>query len=959
MSFSRGCALLVFGILAFPLAAAEHRGTVLSNTLPIPGASVTARQGETRLTTTTGDDGAYSFIDLAPGTWTIEIEMHGFVKLSGEVRAPGEASEWALAVEGAVDRPMAAPHRVPTAAAAQGKYAERSLSATAPVREAGDGDDIPTEWAASANEAILVGSGAPATRGRAGPRYSGSFGVSLDSSVWDARAYSITGQKMEKPPFAKARANVSFGGPLRIPKLISGERTNFTVSMNAGRTRNWTSFTSTMPSEGERRGDFSQSVQRGPVSIRDPLSGQAFPGSRIPESRMDTAAWGLMRYMPLPNQPGAVQNYQFVAVAPFNSDSVNASVNHRFGRSVRLSGALSHNRSDSLWQQLIGVADSNTGRGWNANLTLNATLAPRVISTTRFSFSLRRYGTVPYFANRDNVAAELGITGTATDPVNWGPPNLSFTNFGGVSAANASRSADQTGTISESVAWNRGTHGLSFGVDYSRRQMNRVADRNARGSLSFTGLATSGPGAEGFDFADFVLGLPNTSSVRFGGGDTYFRAKQMGLYFQDDWRAAAGFTLNFGLRYDYASPVWEKYGRMANLAIEPGFTGARPVLGPETLVQPDRNNFSPRAAIAWRPAARLSAVVRAGYGWYFNSNIYSGVADNLAQQPPFANASTVASSSERVLTIRDAFRGTVTRRTANTYAVDRRYRVGYAQSWNLSIEQNLGRVLVGEFTYLGTKGSGLDMLSIPNRALPQSVAPFIYESSDGNSIFHAGSARIARRFSGGFTGQFRYTYGKSIDNASSVTGSGSGWIVQDAFNFAAERGLSSFDNRHVVDANWQFSSGKRVRMAFRDWALSSTVSYRSGAPLTATVLGNRADVAGTGITGTVRADATGLPVRGGYGFFNPAAFAVPAEGMFGNAGRGTIPGPPMFVMNGSVARSISLGERRALELRLDGMNILNRVNITRWGTVVNASNFGMATGAAAMRNLNASVRVRF
>jgi hypothetical protein len=445
-------------------------------------------------------------------------------------------------------------------------------------------------------------------------------------------------------------------------------------------------------------------------------------------------------------------------------------------------------------------------------------------------------------------------------------------------------------------------------------------------------------------------------------------------------------TLNFGLRYDYASPLSEKYGRLANLDVAPGFTAVAPVLAEgtgafsgrfsRTLVDPDRNNVSPRVAIAWKPFAQRSTVVRAGYGWYFNTGVYNGIANNLAQQPPFATSTVFASSADRVLTIRDGFGTTPTSQIANTYAVDRDYRVGYAQSWNFAIQQNIGRALVAEASYLGTKGTRLDMLSIPNRALPGSAmaqrtiantSAFIYESSNGNSIYHGANLRLTRRFSGMFSGQLQYTYAKSIDNASSVTGSGYGSVAQDAFSFAAERGLSSFDSRHAVTANWRFSTGNRPggeslagwpARLMRNWTLASAISYRSGWPLTPTVLGNRADIAGTGVTGTNRADATGLPVRAGDGFFNLAAFDIPPADRFGNAGRGTIPGPAQFTMNASVSRSISLGERRAMELSLDANNILNHANILRWGTVVNASDFGLAAGAGAMRSLTVSARVR-
>jgi hypothetical protein len=285
--------------------------------------------------------------------------------------------------------------------------------------------------------------------------------------------------------------------------------------------------------------------------------------------------------------------------------------------------------------------------------------------------------------------------------------------------------------------------------------------------------------------------------------------------------------------------------------------------------------------------------------------------------------------------------------------------------------------LVADISYLGTKGTHLDMLSIPNRALPGSSAvqwtignasAFIYESSSGNSIYHGANLRLTRRFRGMVSAYLQYTYSKSIDNASSVTGSGMGSVVQDAFDFAAERGLSSFNNPHLVTANWQLSTGSRpagegfVRLParlIRNWTLSSAISYRSGWPLTATVLGNLADIAGTGVTGTNRADATGLPVRAETGFFNLAAFDTPPANRFGNAGRGTVPGPAQFTMNASVSRTISLGERRAVELRLDANNVLNHANIQRWGSVVNASNYGLALGAGPMRSLNAGVRFRF
>ena len=112
--------------------------------------------------------------------------------------------------------------------------------------------------------------------------------------------------------------------------------------------------------------------------------------------------------------------------------------------------------------------------------------------------------------------------------------------------------------------------------------------------------------------------------------------------------------------------------------------------------------------------------------------------------------------------------------------------------------------------------------------------------------------------------------------------------------------------------------------------------------------------------GSGRADATGLDLLAGAGFFNLAAFAAPAPGQFGNAGRNTIPGPSLLALNVAFGRSFQLDEsRRRLELRIEASNVLNHVSYTNINTVVNATNYGLPISAASMRSINAVVRFRF
>ena len=147
----------------------------------------------------------------------------------------------------------------------------------------------------------------------------------------------------------------------------------------------------------------------------------------------------------------------------------------------------------------------------------------------------------------------------------------------------------------------------------------------------------------------------------------------------------------------------------------------------------------------------------------------------------------------------------------------------------------------------------------------------------------------------------------------------------------------------------------------RDWSLNTTITLSAGAPLTARVLGSVADAGGSGATGSARADASGLPVNGGDGYFNTAAFTTPPGNRYGNAGRNTIPGPGTFGMNASFGRYWQIGDssRRRLDVRMEAENILNHVNITGYGTVVNASNYGLATAAGQMRSIQLALRLRF
>jgi len=310
--------------------------------------------------------------------------------------------------------------------------------------------------------------------------------------------------------------------------------------------------------------------------------------------------------------------------------------------------------------------------------------------------------------------------------------------------------------------------------------------------------------------------------------------------------------------------------------------------------------------------------------------------------------------------------------TANTFAIDPDFRVGYAQTWQLSAQMDLPASLVATATYIGIKGTRAVQVFLPNTYPSDAVNPcpscpsgYVYMTSNGNSTRESGQFQLRRRMHNGLTATTQYTYSHSFDNAVlGGRGQGSSMIAQDWLNLRAERGPSSFDQRHQLSVQGQYSSGVGVHggamlrgwkgAAFKGWTLIAQMNAGSGLP--ASPVYNYA-VAGTGVSGSIRPDATGLSAQAAPAgrHLNPAAFTAPSKGHWGNAGRNSLVGPGQFTINASLSRTFA----ENLDLRFDSTNPLNHVTYPSWSTVVTSSQFGMPSSANAMRNLQATLRWRF
>ena len=725
------------------------------------------------------------------------------------------------------------------------------------------------------------------------------------------------------------------------------------------------------------------------------------PNSPIPSIAANARiVQGLLQYIPSPTYSGVVQNYRNATAVPNNNGNLGVRLNSPLSTKDRLNFNVQFQDRNSENEQLFGFRDPSNGTGLSASAGWSHSFAPRFNNSATLTFSRNNNKTTPYFAYTNNVASELGITGTSQAPIDYGPPNLSFTNFGSLSDSSATLTRNQTTAFTDNInyTWKR-KHNFQFGFLYRRLQQNALTDQNARGSFSFSGLLTSEVNAAGqptsgtgFDFADFLLGLPQSSTLRFGDNNNYFRGWVLGGYAQDDYRVSRGLTLNLGIRYEYFTPYTELYGHLANLDLNSTFTAAAvvtpgqvgPYSGalPSSLVRPEKTDFSPRFGFAWRPSQKRNLVVRGGYSIFYTSSPYQQIAMQLASQPPFATTASISTSAATPLSIENGFPTISSEKITNTYAINPNFRLPYAQTWSFVLQNTFPHGFLVEVEDIGTKGTDLGIAEQPNRSLTESVlnaqsqlqianaTGFNYQTSGANSIFNAGQVRVTRRFATGMSAMLLYTRSKSIDDASSFNGIG-GTTVQYIDNLGLERGLSSFDQRSRLSSTYLLSSPVGVHGMMRNggwktaalagWTMQGTVTAASGTPLTATIAGNLSNTGGIGAFGGSRAEATGLPIAGGDNpYFNPAAFTLPPAGQFGDAGRDTIPGPFQFSTNAALNRAWRFGEsRRQFQLRLSATNALNHVIVTGFGTTVNSSNYGLATSASATRVVTLLLRFNF
>jgi Carboxypeptidase regulatory-like domain len=806
----------------------------------------------------------------------------------------------------------------------------------------------------------------------------------LNSARWAPPGTVGTNDPLDRKQFGGA-----FGGPIAKGKTFffasySGLRQEETYYRN----------TAVVPTAAERAGDFSLSS----IKPRDPLTGVAFPGGIIPAARFDIAAKTIQdRYVPLSNLPGNF--YEVRAPDPINTNEGTLKIDHQLSATQSFAFSYFHQRGVDT-QPLSGAGNIpwvDRDFAWtqhNVNVSHTWTLGPSTINQLRGNY-VRQFG-----ARVNNPTTSLADLNSKFTP--QGDPTLPQLTVTGYFTATTAIAGPDAGSnytgVKDALSITKGKHSLKIGGDISYEAIVHDTLLNNYGVFSFNGSKT------GNAYADFLLGLPATMSQ-----DAPVRKTDNGAYFsafaQDDYRIHPRVTLNLGLRYDVQMPYTDPQDR--KLAYVPG---QKSVINPTApvgllfpgdagvsrgIVQTDFNNFAPRLGVAWDPQGDGRTAVRAAFGMFYGSitgNEWNTTADNQ----PF----TVRQSFPTVFTLSDPYRnlpGGVSPFPFNYIPGSPRFTLPaqvfgpsldfvwpVSYQTNVTVEKELGKTFSVTASYVASHGrnlaAGVDnnypvFNATATTANVNSRRPYmpgtIGSATVLSSIFasdYNGLQLSAERRGSKLTGKAYYSFGRGYEDVDFQGGGLPG--VQNATRLGDERARNSNDRTHslvlsgVFKIDYLRDAPSAVSWLARDWTVSAIATFQTGTPLT---IGAGSDRNFDGVTND-RADLVGNPELDHgrpieqviEGWFNVAAFAVPAVGTDGSSPRSVVDGPGYRNVDLGIFRDVPLKGRSMFQFRIEATNVFNIVNLSNPGTTLNApATFGKIRSAKNMRQIQLGLRVSF
>jgi Carboxypeptidase regulatory-like domain/TonB-dependent Receptor Plug Domain len=791
--------------------------------------------------------------------------------------------------------------------------------------------------------------------------FHGSLFEFLRNDALDARSFF-------SPRVDPLRRN-QFGAVVSGPVLRN--RTFVMGDYEGLRTRRATTLFRSVPTNEQREGNFAGGPQIFDPLTLDPSTNtrQPFPGNVIPRTRFGQMGNSSLKYYPAPNTPPSGGfNYVVSDSGRNDGDQFHTRIDHRIGEKDSLFGRYSYSQGE-----VISPAGLPLTGGLQETKANSITVQEsHTFSATKVN-QFRVYWT--YFkdragfplADRNLAAEEFGLLNLTPASTTYGLPQLIVTGLTtmGANPFQPFGPRENMYGLADDFSWIAGRHAMKFGFDGRYYRPAALVQQTPNSILTFENRFTNQPGVSGTGsaVADLLLGFPYSGrATQFAESNGWVTLKYyyFGFYVQDEIRLTPTFTINVGLRYEYQTPYYERFGDLAifDLANSRFLKLDEDI---DRLHDPDLNNFAPRVGFAYSVTPRT--VLRAGAGVFYGQPRGSEFS-SFQLSPPFVIDGTLVSNPltpdliGRLFPrpqVRDPVTGQILLSpNTNVFSLDPGFRTNYTYQWNFGIQQELANGLLFEAAYVGNSAHKLTGRDLPNQAVPDpdpsrptpvisrrpnpNIGDVSYVSSLDNSNYHGLNVKLNNRFANGISVLGAYTYSKVMGIGGALFGDQS--RQSDARNRRAEYAPLEFNQSQRLTVAWiyelPFGRGRALGSnlsgaagAFAGgWSIQGAYTAHSGFPLTPA----------SSVSSNVGRQDVNRPDRlcdGNLGgdertlnrWFDTSCFANQPFGRFGTSGNGVIIGPGVNNFDFTIMKNtaISLGSREpaTLQFRAEFFNGFN------------------------------------
>lgn len=753
------------------------------------------------------------------------------------------------------------------------------------------------------------------------------------NGTWDYNGNALNARSFFSPTVAFRVYNdfgASIGGPIKKDKLF------FYASYQGSRESAVDTVTESVPLAAWRQGNFTSLS----TVLENPLTGQPFsPNNVIPTNLISSVSQAVQSYgYPLPNAgPAGATANNWTENLPGQTgftdwDGVDGRMDYNIGSRDTVFGRVSYRRLPFHPPGIYPIYRDQMRRSKDGVFSWNHTFTPTLLNEFRAGASFHdNHFTAS--VNGADLLQQFGIQGITTAPS--GLAAASDFNISGVTAWNPGAHSDTYNDNAESdfewrdnLSWTRGRHLMKFGFDAIRDRLGgNSIGATAYGEYDFPGAYT------GFGYADFLMGIPQTTELSVPNPERDLRGTTWGMFAQDQFRFSKSLTFNYGVRWELLGPYYSHSGIIYSFDpsngalvvpnngvshINPDFPTNLPIVTASQagypangLVNFSKSNIEPRIGFAYNLFGHSTTVIRGGYGIYTNL-VYQPLAEDLLSGGPFSGSvqyiNTPASKTPGVpivplFTFPSPFLPAGTTATQNPNGVNPNLKTPYTQEWNLSVERQFGAWGL-RMSYLGSRTDQLIYLRNRNEPAPSlnaflaSDRPYslygniTYADSGGNELYNALEVAVDKKFGNHLMLHSGWTWQKGVTDTLDASGGGNvygGQVIQNQFNRAVEKTNDGLNvpQRVFADALYELPVGRGQRFLSNShgvvqgilggWRTSWVMIAQSGAWFSPSFSGF--DPSNTDIFGGLPDRVAGVPLypahRTIYDWFNPNAFKVP------------------------------------------------------------------------------------